>query len=112
LISDRTTFEQLTTTEQILWTRFETTDIYRFLTGEEDTVPEFQFNWTSIPRLQPLGPTVGVPATPAPAQAPTPPEVPGIQPPAPASPPDNDSGGVVQLLPIHHTRHPLRLPQG
>jgi hypothetical protein len=39
LISDKATFEQLTTTEQNLWTSFETGDIYRFLTGEEDTVP-------------------------------------------------------------------------
>ena len=57
LISDKATFEQLTTAEQNLWTKFETADIYRFLTGEEDTVPEFQYNWTSIPKLQPLGPT-------------------------------------------------------
>jgi hypothetical protein len=27
----------------------EINDIYRFLTGEPDTVPEFQFNWTSGP---------------------------------------------------------------
>jgi hypothetical protein len=40
-----------------LWTTFETIDIYRFLTGEEDTVPEFQYNWTTVPKLQPLGPT-------------------------------------------------------
>jgi hypothetical protein len=52
----KATFEQLTTPEQNLWTRFETGDICRFLTGEEDTMPEFQYNWTSIPRLQPLGP--------------------------------------------------------
>jgi hypothetical protein len=26
---------------------FETADIYRYLTGEEDTVPEFQYNWTT-----------------------------------------------------------------
>jgi hypothetical protein len=63
LISDKATFEQLTTTEQNLWTKFETADIYRFLTGEEDTVPEFQYNWTSIPKLQPLGPTLAGPAT-------------------------------------------------
>jgi hypothetical protein len=56
LISDTATFDQLTTMEQKLWTEFETADIYRFLTGEEDMVPEFQYNWTSIPRLQPLGP--------------------------------------------------------
>ena len=34
LISDKLTFEQLTTTEQNLWTKFETADIYRFLTAE------------------------------------------------------------------------------
>jgi hypothetical protein len=89
LISDKATFEQLTTTEQNLWTRFETADIYRFLTGEEDMVPEFQYNWTSIPRLQPLGSTLAVPMTPAPAPAPTP----HVAPPAPASPPDTNSSG-------------------
>jgi hypothetical protein len=35
-ISDKANFEQLTTTEQDLWTRFETADIYRFLTGEKE----------------------------------------------------------------------------
>ncbi len=40
-----------------LWTTFETSDIYRFLTGEEDTYPQFQYNWTTVPKLQPLGPT-------------------------------------------------------
>ncbi len=93
LIGDKATFEQLTTTEQDLWTRFETADIYRFLTREEDTVPEFQYNWTSISRLQPLGPTLATPASPVPAQAPTPPSAPAIQPPAPASPPGTESGG-------------------
>jgi len=39
LISDKATFEQLTPTEKQLWMTFETADIYRFLTGEEDTVP-------------------------------------------------------------------------
>ncbi len=33
LISDKATFEQLTSTEKKLWTKFETADIYRFLTG-------------------------------------------------------------------------------
>ena len=74
LISDKATFEQLTTTEQNLCTKFKTVDVYRFLTGEEDTVPEFQYNWTSIPKLQPLGHILAgttPPATnPAPAVAP------------------------------------------
>jgi hypothetical protein len=74
LISDKATFDLLTPTEQKLWTTFETADIYRFLTGEEDTVHEFQYNWTSVPRLQPLGPsttsTPPTPANPAPPVAP------------------------------------------
>ncbi len=37
LNSDKATFDQLTPTEQKLWTTFETVDIYRFLTGEEDS---------------------------------------------------------------------------
>jgi hypothetical protein len=76
LISDKNTFDQLTPEDKKLWTKFETSDIYRFLTGEEDTVPEFQYNWTTVPKLQPLGPTHAVvtaapPAAP-PAPAPTP----------------------------------------
>jgi hypothetical protein len=76
LISDKNTFEQLTPEDKKLWSTFETSDIYRFLTGEEDTVPEFQYNWTTVPKLQPLGPThtpvsAAPPAAP-PAPAPTP----------------------------------------
>jgi hypothetical protein len=78
LISDKNTFEQLTPEDKKLWTTFETSDIYRFLTGEEDTVPEFQYNWTTVPKLQPLGPantftSATPPAPPAapPAPAPT-----------------------------------------
>jgi hypothetical protein len=89
LISDKATFEQLTTTEQNLWTKFKTSDIYRFLTGEEDTVPEFQYNWTSIPRLQPLVSTLA--GTTPPATNPVPPVAPPAPLPAPASPPDTDS---------------------
>jgi hypothetical protein len=45
LSRDETTFEELTPTEQQLWSSFETDQIYRLLTGEPDTVPEFRFNW-------------------------------------------------------------------
>ena len=76
LISDKNTFDQLTPEDKKLWTTFETSDIYRFLTGEEDTYPEFQYNWTTVPKLQPLGPThtfvnAAPPAAP-PAPAPSP----------------------------------------
>ncbi len=80
LISVKATFEQLTPTEQKLWTTFETADIYRFLTGEEDTVPEFQYNWTTVPRLQPLDPA-NAPTIPANTAPPAAPPVP-LQPPA------------------------------
>jgi hypothetical protein len=89
LISDKATFEHLTTAEQNLWTKFETADIYRFLTGEEDTVPEFQYNCISIPKLQPLGPTVT--GNTQPAANTGPPVAPPAPPPAPASPPDTGS---------------------
>jgi hypothetical protein len=36
-----TTFEELTPSEQKLWTSFETHQIYRLLTGEPHTIPEF-----------------------------------------------------------------------
>jgi hypothetical protein len=88
LISDKATFDQLTPTEQKLWNTFETADIYRFLTGEEDTVPEFQYNWSSVPRLQPLGPTTSTSPTPA---NPAPPVAPPAPPLPPASPPSSGS---------------------
>jgi len=41
-------FEQITPSEQNLWTKFETSDIYEFLTGESNTVPEFCYNWLTF----------------------------------------------------------------
>jgi hypothetical protein len=103
-ISDKATFEQLTPTEQKLRTTFETTDIYRFLTGEEDTVPKFQYNWTSVPRLQPLGrSTTSTPPTPANTAHPIAP-TPSPQP--PASPPSSGSS----TSPATSTPHSLPTP--
>jgi len=96
LISDQSTFEQLTTTEQKLWSTFE---IYTFLTGEPDSFPEFQYNWTSIPRLQPLNPTLSTPPAPIPTAPAAPnnpqqqPQQPPVQPPAPLTPPQSGSSG-------------------
>jgi hypothetical protein len=46
LSRDEATFEELTPSEQKLWNSFETDQIYRLLTGESDTVPEFRlFHW-------------------------------------------------------------------
>jgi hypothetical protein len=38
----RLNFDQLTPPEQKLWSLFEKSDIYEFLTGQKDTVPEFE----------------------------------------------------------------------
>ncbi len=42
-----TRLHHLSKAEQELWNSFEKADIYEFLTGEKDTIPEFQFNWFS-----------------------------------------------------------------
>ncbi len=31
--------------KNVLWTQFDNSDIYEFITGEKDTLPEFQYNW-------------------------------------------------------------------
>jgi hypothetical protein len=95
LISDKNGFEQLTPADKQLWSKFATSDIYRFLTGEEDTVPEFQYNWTIVPRLQPLDPAN------APASATLP-----ANPPAPASPPSPDSSGSLATSSPHSSPTP------
>jgi hypothetical protein len=38
-------FDQLTPSEQKLWNFFENSDIYEFLIGEKDPIPEFRHNW-------------------------------------------------------------------
>ncbi len=38
-------FDHLTPPEQKLWNLFEKSDIYKFLTGETDTIPELRHNW-------------------------------------------------------------------
>jgi len=104
LISDKATFEQLTPKEQQLWTTFETADIYRFLTGEEDKVPKFQYNWTSVPRLQPLGPST-TSAPPIPANT-----APPVAPPAPPLPPDAPPSSGSSTSPRTSTPHSSPTP--
>ncbi len=41
-------FDQLTPPEQKMWNLFEKSDIYKFLTGEKETVPEFHHNYLSF----------------------------------------------------------------
>ncbi len=45
--------DQLSSEEQHLWNSFSNEDIYEFLTGEKDTLPEFQFDWiVTDPKLR------------------------------------------------------------
>jgi hypothetical protein len=44
LASEHTRLHHLSKAEQQLWNSFEKADIYKFLTGEKDCIPEFQFN--------------------------------------------------------------------
>ena len=45
LISDEDNFKDLTPSEQQLWKSFPTSDIYEFLTGIPDEIPEFRYDW-------------------------------------------------------------------
>jgi len=94
LKSEHTRLHHLTSAEQRLWNSFENADIYEFLTGEKDTLPEFQFDWiVTDPKLRwpndwkdlilpqpqakpPPAPPQPVQPPPAPIQDPAPPEVP------------------------------------
>jgi hypothetical protein len=84
LKSEDTRLHHLTSTEQQLWNSFEKADIYEFLTGEKDTIPEFQFNWIS-PEAPSLRVVPGASATAA-AQLPPPVVVQLQAQPAPAQP--------------------------
>jgi len=80
LFRDEATFEELTPSEQKLWTSFETDQIYRLLTGEPDTVPEFRFNWytvTTADRTGEFTPAQTQPLPKPPTPAPTPATTPG-----------------------------------
>ena len=45
LISDTDNFHELTPEEQQIWNSFPTSEIYEFLTGLPDEVPEFKYDW-------------------------------------------------------------------
>jgi len=77
LKSEHTRLHHLSDTEQQLWNSFEKADIYEFLTGEKDTIPEFQLNWISpeAPAIRQVPSTVQAqpPAAPPPVQPALPP---------------------------------------
>jgi hypothetical protein len=45
LSSEHSKLEDLSLEEKNLWKSFDNSDIYEFITGEPDTLPEFQYNW-------------------------------------------------------------------
>jgi hypothetical protein len=45
LSSEHTKLEDLSEEEQNLWKQFDNSNIYKFITGEQDTLPEFQYDW-------------------------------------------------------------------
>ena len=85
-----TRLHHLSKAEQDLWNSFEKTDIYEFLTGEKDTIPEFQFNWFSpeapVVHLVPGQPPTTPPAPVVPPVAAPPPQPIAAPPPAQANP--------------------------
>ncbi len=133
LKSEHTRLHHLSDAEQQLWNSFEKADIYEFLTGKKDTIPEFQFNWISpeVPAIRqvhssvqpqpvappaapPVGPLVQVQPAPPPvapplsAQPAAPPPVvqppPEVQPAEPQPPPH--PAPEVELLPeVQSTVH-------
>jgi hypothetical protein len=89
LSSEHTRLHHLSNPEQQLWNSFQKADIYEFLTGEKDCIPEFQYNWISpeAPAIRWVIPTVVQPPLPAPP--PQPPVAAPVAPPVapPAAPP-------------------------
>jgi hypothetical protein len=88
-----TRLHHLSKAEQDLWNSFEKADIYEFLTGEKDTIPEFQFNWFS-----PEAPVVHL----VPGQPPTAPVVPPVAAPPPqpvAAPPPAQANPLPEQQP-------------
>ena len=51
LNSQHSKLEDLSEEDQILWKNFDNSDIYEFITGEKDTLPEFPYNWIEPCRL-------------------------------------------------------------
>ncbi len=125
LSRDEATFEELTPSEQKLWNSFETDQIYRLLTGEADTVPEFRFNRYTVDT------TDGYCEQPQNLPAPSatsrtivqPPALPPVQPPAITAKPPKASTSARARLPSsttssntssrpsttrHHQGHPPR----
>ena len=115
-----TRLHHLSKAEQDLWNSFEKADIYEFLTGEKDTIPEFQFNWFSpeapIVHLVPSQPPAIPPAPVAPPVAAQPPAPIAAPPPVQAAPypaqqPAPQSPGPADVQPVQQDQQELLPPQ-
>jgi hypothetical protein len=115
-----TRLHHLSKAEQDLWNSFEKTDIYEFLTGEKDTIPEFQFNWFSpeapVVHLVPGQPPTTPPAPVVPPVAAPPPQPIAAPPPAQANPlpvqqPAPEPPVQEDAQPVQQNQQELLLPQ-
>jgi hypothetical protein len=115
-----TRLHHLSKAEQDLWNSFEKTDIYEFLTGEKDTIPEFQFNWFSpeapVVHLVPGQPPATPPAPVVPPVAAPPPQPIAAPPPAQANPlpvqqPAPEPPVQEDAQPVQQNQQELLLPQ-
>jgi hypothetical protein len=104
LNSQHSKFEDLSEEDKNLGTQFDNTDIYEFITGEKDTLPEFQYNW-----IEPCQPAVHLPpgvllASPQDLQPPPDQPKPPVPPPQLAAQPAQ--------LPAHQIQPAPLAPQG
>jgi transposase InsO family protein len=113
-----TRLHHLSKAEQDLWNSFEKADIYEFLTGEKDTIPEFQFNWFSpeapVVHLVPSQPIPPAPVAPPVAAQPPAPIVapPPVQAaPYPAQQPTPEPPGSANVQPVQQDQQQLLPPQ-
>ncbi len=87
LSSEHCKLKDLSVEDQILWTSFDNGEIYEFITGEPDTLPEFQYNWIEpcqlaihFPQTLPGAPNQNLQLPQDPVKAPVPPAVPQVAP--------------------------------
>ena len=101
LTSEHQNFHQLWKEEQKSWNSFDNADIYEFLTGKKDTIPEFQYNWIAPEAPALCWPVNCQPAAPAPILPPAQ----TAQPPAPVQQPEPVNAPPEQL----HQPQPIQV---
>jgi hypothetical protein len=129
LNSEHSKLEDLSLEEQILWKSFNNGEIYEFITGEPDTLPEFQYNWIEpcqlaihFPPNLNCPPNQNLQIPPDPIKAPVPIAAPPVAPAvAPQNPPpllhnQNPAVPPVDQPQVHQPEQqplagPSRLPQ-